>query len=507
MFRLFRAAVLAAFAVLWLAGPLAAEPTRLVILHVNDWDQMDAVDGAGGAGRIAAVFKAERAAAAASGATVLATFGGDMISPSLLSGIDKGAHMIDLANAIGFDVAVLGNHEFDFGPEVLKARVEESAFRWLGGNVAYQGQPGFPGVADAQMVEVGGFKIGILGLVTPDTVVLSSPGPDVVFEPYADVAGRIVKALRDQGADMVIALSHEEFIHDLELLQKVAGIDVVLGGHDHLALTYFDGKKVLMKAGSQGTYVARLSLTIDRIEGRSGPQVVWTPEFAQIHTGSITPDPEVQAKVDAYLAKLDADLGEAIGTAETELDSRRTTVRGGEATIGNLIADAMRDALDADIAITNGGGIRGDVAYPAGTTVTRKIVLSELPFGNRTIKLQLTGAQVLEALENGVSQVEQAGGRFPQVSGLTFAYSVAKPAGSRVSDVMVGGQPLDPAANYTLATNDFMARGGDGYAVFTRGVVLVDARAAGLMATQVMDHIAAKGTVAPTVEGRSRRID
>lgn len=507
MSRLLRTAVLAAVALLWLAGPLAAAPARLVILHVNDWDRIEAVDGAGGAGRIAAVVKAEKARAAEAGATVIVTFGGDMISPSLLSGIDKGANMIDMANAVGIDYAVLGNHEFDFGPEVLQARVGESTFRWLSGNTSMKGQANFPGVADATIVEVGPYKVGILGLTTPDTVNVSSPGPDVTFEPYGVAGPRIAKVLKDQGADMVIALSHEDYTGDLALMRAAPAIDLVLGGHDHLALALYDGKHAVFKAGSQGTFVGRLTLTVDKTEGRSGPRVTWTPDFALIHTAAVTPDPEVQAKVDGYMAKLDAELGQALGTTTVELDSRRATVRGGEATIGNLIADAMRVGTGADAAITNGGGIRGDTSYPAGTTLTRKSVLAELPFGNRTLKLAVKGADILAALENGVGKIEEGAGRFPQVSGIGFAYATAKPAGARVSDVTVGGRPLDPAATYTLATNDFMARGGDGYSIFVPARQLIDARSAGLMASQVMDYVAARGTVSPTIEGRSRRLD
>lgn len=505
--RLVRAALLAVATALWLAGPLAAEPAKLVILHVNDWDRIEAVDGAGGAARIAAVIKAEKARAEAAGATVIVTFGGDLISPSLLSGIDKGANMIDMAGAVGIQYAVLGNHEFDFGPEVLETRVAESPFRWLAGNVAAKGLPNFPGVADATMVEAGGYKIGLLGLTTPETPLLSSPGPDVGFEAYASAGPRLAKSLRDKGADVVIALSHNDYTEDLALMQAAPGIDIVLGGHDHLALTHYDGRHAVLKAGSEGIFVGRLVLTVDKVEGRNGPKVVWTPDFAQIHTGAVTPDPDVQAKVDTYLARLDSELGQAIGTTTTELDSRRATVRGGEAAIGNLIADAMRAATGADVAITNGGGIRGDTTYPAGSILTRKTVLAELPFGNRTLKLEVTGAALLAALENGVSQVEDGAGRFPQVSGIGFAYRPGQPAGQRVSDVTVAGRPLDPAATYTLATNDFMARGGDGYTAFASARRLVDANAAQLMAGQVGDFVAAKGTVAPAVEGRIRRID
>ena len=188
----------------------------------------------------------------------------------------------------------------------------------------------------------------------------------------------------------------------------------------------------------------------------------------------MTPDPETQKMVEALKDKLDKSLNVEIGTTETPLDSRRNVVRTEEAAIGDLIADAMRGANGADIAITNGGGIRGDKQYAAGTVLTRRDILTELPFGNVTVVTQITGQQVNEALENGVSQVEDGAGRFPQVSGLKMVVDLKQPAGSRVVSVTVGDKPLDPAATYKVATNDFMLHGGDGYTALTGGKVLID---------------------------------
>jgi 5'-nucleotidase / UDP-sugar diphosphatase len=177
-------------------------------------------------------------------------------------------------------------------------------------------------------------------------------------------------------------------------------------------------------------------------------------------------------------------------------------VRGGEAAMGNLVADALRASVGADVAITNGGGLRADKQYEAGQKLTRRNILAEMPFGNTTVLLEVTGAQIKAALENGVSQVRELGGRFPQVSGIVAEVDVKEPVGSRVKSVKINGQPLDPANTYKLATNDFMARGGDGYRVFTEAKSLVDVSASQLMATQVIDYIAKAGKVAPKVEGR-----
>ena len=459
---------------------------------------MSGSKGAGGAARIAAVVAEERARAEAAGGHAIVTFGGDMISPSLMSGIDKGAHMIALADAVGFDVGVLGNHEFDFGAGVLRQRLSESRMTWLAGNVRYKGRAGFPGTRATTMVEKGGYRIGFLGLVTPETVEISSPGPDVSFAPMADVGAALARELWRAGADLIVALTHEEIAGDLALLAAAKEIDIVLGGHDHLLLARYDGRQAILKAGSQGKHVGVLHLRIERRKNR----VVWSPGFRLRSTAGLAGDAAIAEKVAGYRGRLDRDLGAVIGETGTALDTRRVPVRSGETAFGNLLADAMRAATGSDIALTNGGGIRGDTTYPAGTGITRKLVLTELPFGNRTVKLRLTGARVRQALENGVSQVERAAGRFPQVSGLAFAFDPRKPPGSRIIRVTVGGAALDPGGTYTLATVDFLARGGDGYTAFRSGEVLIDSRSGGLTAGQLIDRIAASGTVSPGIEGR-----
>ena len=170
--------------------------------------------------------------------------------------------------------------------------------------------------------------------------------------------------------------------------------------------------------------------------------------------------------------------------------------------MGNLVAEALREMLQADVALVNGGGIRGNRLYDAGTTLTRRDVLQELPFGNPAVLVELSGADLLAALENGVSQVENKAGRFPQVAGLRLTYNPEKPAGSRVLDVQVGEKALDRTATYRVATSDFLLKGGDGYSSLSRGKVLIDVSGGTLMATTVMRYITTKGSVAPQVDGR-----
>lgn len=500
MLSTLRTLLLVLVAVAALAGPAAAEPLKLVLLHLNDWDKMD------GAGKVAAVIAEEKKAATAEGAAVLVTFGGDLISPSLMSGIDKGAHMIELAEQVGVQYATPGNHEFDQGDDVLKARIAESDFKWISSNVTLDGGA-FPGVEGAQIVEIEGYKIGLIGLTTPDTTFLASPGPGVKFEEYGSAATRDAAALKEQGADFVIVISHGGETLERELTRTVKDVDLVLGGHDHLARTVYDGRDITASAGSQGEFIAKTTVTLDRIEKRGKLRLVWSPTFDLIATAPATPDPKVQAQVDEYTAALDRELGQVIGSTSVEMDTRRASIRSMETAFGNLVAEASRAATGADVGFANGGGIRGDTVYPAGTELTRKTVLTELPFGNSTVKLELSGAQLREALEHGVSGIEDGQGRFPQVSGLTFSFDGSKPVGSRVTEVTVGGKPLDDGATYTLATNDYVGGGGDGYGVFRKAKVLIDGDAGGLLASQVIRYIEEKGTVATAVDGRIKRLD
>jgi 5'-nucleotidase len=162
----------------------------------------------------------------------------------------------------------------------------------------------------------------------------------------------------------------------------------------------------------------------------------------------------------------------------------------------------MRASVGADIALTNGGGIRGDTVYEPGTELTRKMVLSELPFGNVTVKLEISGTTLLAALEHGVAKVEDSRGQFLHVSGMSYVFDPAQPAGSRVVSVQVGHQPLDPNATYTLATNDFIAKGGDDYGILQGLKRLIDPSAGTLIAAAVMNYLEAQGSIAPTLEGR-----
>lgn len=474
-----------------------AEPVTVTILHVNDLDRMEEQKGQGGVARLVGAIKAEKARAE----NVIVTHGGDAISPSLLSGFDQGAHMIALFNSVGFDAMAVGNHEFDFGPAIATERFREATFPILSANAIDADGEVVDGAQASILIERAGYTFGIFGLTAASTAVKSSPGSVTFLDPV-EVAAEQAKALRDKGADVVIALAHTDLGEDAALF-RAGSVDLILSGDDHILSSQYDGKTALVESGSQADYVTVVTLTLDRVKARDGsPRVTWEPSFRTINTRSVEPDPKMAAEVQVFLDKLSNELDVEIGTTATAMDSTRPVIRAREAAIGNLIADAMRKATEADLALTNGGGIRAERAYAPGTKLTRRDIQSELPFGNKTVTLRLTGAEIIAALENGFGRIEDMSGRFPHVSGMRVVYDPSAKPGSRVVSVMVGDAPLDENRTYVLATNDFLARGGDGYDVFVDAPRVIDEIAGRLMAAQVIEYVEAAGTVSPAVEGR-----
>ena len=438
--------------ILALAGSAHTAPVTITFLHTNDVYEIAPKNGRGGLAELATLLQQERAAAEHS----ITTFGGDLISPSVLSALTDGAQMIELYNLLGTDIAVLGNHEFDFGPGVAALRIEESRFPWLGTNVlGADGKPAV-GTVDLHTMDVGGYRIGFFGLLAPETEVLSSPGPGITITPPIATATAAVERLKEQGAEVIVALTHDDLADDRELARSVDGIDLILGGHDHEPITFYEGDTLIVKAGYDAHYLAAIDLRVDRVTGRDAEAVEVIPSWRYLSTAGVAPDPEIKALVDRYEGELDEELAVPIGTALVLLDSRRVSVRTAETNFGNLVADAMRAGVDAEVALTNGGGIRGDRTYDPGTVLTRKDILSELPFGNVTVLIELSGADLLAALENGVSDVENTAGRFPQVSGMSFTYDPTRPPGSRIVAVEVAGEPLDLGRIYRVATNEYV---------------------------------------------------
>lgn len=483
------------FCVLLFTVSALAEGTKITFLHTNDMGELSAKKGYGGFPQLVTLLKAERNRSPHS----ITTFGGDLISPSLMSGLSKGVEMVQMMNAIKMDVAVLGNHEFDFGPEITKERVSESEFPWLGTNT--RGSNGEPvaGAKEYLMKEVAGFKIGFFGLTTPETVSLSSPGKSVTFLDILTTANKSVSDLKAQGADIIVALTHMDLSDDIRLAREVKGLQLILGGHDHRTFASVENGVSILQAGSDLRYLGVVDLILERKEKRGKKYISVIPSWQILTTAGVSGDPEIEKIVKAYEGKLDERLNIVVGASELPLDTRRTSVRSKHTKFGELIALAMKREVGADFGFTNGGGIRGDREYAAGAMLTRKDILKELPFGNVTVLLEISGENVRQLVEHGVSKVEEGAGRFGHYSGLSYEYDVAKTAGERVRNINIKGAPLDPLKTYTVATNDYVAGGGDGFAMLPLGKAIVDKSAGTLMATTVMKFIRDNGGVSPSL--------
>jgi 2',3'-cyclic-nucleotide 2'-phosphodiesterase (5'-nucleotidase family) len=343
-------------------------------------------------------------------------------------------------------------------------------------------------------------RIGLTGATLDETPAISSP-EDLQFLPTVATVKTQAELLRREGADFVVAVVHAERKQDYELV-SARTIDLVLTGHDHDLFVNYDGRNAVVESSYDAHYVVAIDVTISVKEADGQRSVTWWPQFRVIDTATVTPDPEVAAAVAEFEQELAREMNAAVGTTAVELDSRNATVRTREAAIGNLIADAMRVGGKADVAIMNGGGIRAGRVYPPGTAISRRDVLEEVPFSNRVVTMDLSGAALRRAIEHGLGQLPNAGGRFPQVSGMTIIADPSFPAGSRVISIRVGKAPLDAKKMYRVATNDFLSRGGDGYSMFIDASRLLPDPDAPLLANEVMTYIRKLGTVKTGVEGR-----
>ena len=371
--RLATGMLLVPLASLRLVGPAAAATSRVTFILVNDiylmGDQMMA-DGRrrGGFARLAAVVKAEQAKARNSGGHAIFAHAGDTLSPSLMSGIDEGAHIITLTNLIPPDIFAPGNHEYDFGKAVFLQRMADAKFPLYAANLrGPDGQP-LPRFKDRSIVTVDGVRIGLTGATYDDSERASSPG-DLKFLPTVATIREQAQALRREGADFVVAVIHATRQQGYEIF-RTGTVDLLLTGHTHDLFIEYDGRAAMVESNHDAHYVTAIDVAIDVKEEDGRRTVTWWPQFRVIDTATVTPDPEVAAVVATFEGELSKQLDTPIGTTAVELDSRNATVRTREAAIGNLIADALRWSAQTDVAVTNGGGIRGGKIYPPGTTLT-----------------------------------------------------------------------------------------------------------------------------------------
>lgn len=503
----------------------------LNILHINDWhsriesnnkyestcstEEETKGECFGGAARLVTAIAAERKKL--EGQNVLLLNGGDNFQGSLFYTTYKGKTEAEFLNQMKFDAMTVGNHEFDDGEDALAPFLDVITFPVLSANVkASAAAKVGDRIKPSVVIELGGQKIGIIGAVTNDTPDLATPGPNITIEDDIKTITAEVEKLKGQGVNKIIALTHVGYPRDKEMIAKIPGVDVVVGGHSHSLLSNTDpkaegpyptmvdnpdGYKVpVTQAASYSKLLGEFKVVFDDngvVKEASGNPIPLDK--------SVTPDPQVLARIKELGAPIEELKAKQVGETTAAIDGSRESCRARECTMGNLVSDAVLDRVKGqgvEIVFTNGGGLRASIDQGK---VSMGEVLTVLPFQNTVATFKIPGKTVVDALEHGVSAVEEGKGQFPQVAGLKYSFDKSAPAdGGRIKsvEVMEGGQwkPIDPAKEYIVATNNYVRQGGDGYKQFIDGK---DAYDYGPSLEQVVaDYIGAHSPYTPKLEGR-----
>ncbi len=506
-------------AALAISAPAAMADFSLTILHTNDFhDRFEPInkydsgcneeDNAAGEcfGGMARMVTAIEDAKARHD-TYLLVDAGDQFQGTLFYQYYKGQTAAEFMNQLGYDAMAVGNHEFDDGPEALLEFAKLASFPVLMSNADLSGEPELAEVIEKSVVlEKDGERIGVIGLTPINNDELASPGPNIVFTDPSPAVQAEVDKLEADGVNKIILLSHSGYPTDLVIALNTSGVDVIVGGHSNTLLSNSDEDAsgpypdvvngvAIVQAYAYGKYLGELNVTFD-----DDGNVTETSGDPVLIDATVEEDADVKARVATLAQPLEEIRQRVVAEAAEPIGGDREVCRSKECSMGSLIADAMLARVKdqgIDIAIQNGGGIRASI--DAGP-VTMGEVLTVLPFQNTLSTFQVSGATVIEALENGVSQIEEGAGRFPQVAGMTYAFDPKAAPGSRISDVMVGGAPIDPAKVYGVVSNNYVRNGGDGYKMF------VDAENAYDFGPDLADvtaeFLAEQGPFKPYTDGR-----
>lgn len=515
------------------AAPAAADYT-LNILHINDLhsriepiNRFDSTCGAeddaegkcfGGIARVKTKIDERRDALTKTGQNVVVLDAGDQFQGSLFYTTYKGDAAVEFMNGMGFDAMAVGNHEFDDGPEALLKFIDSAEFPIISGNtLAGASSPLADKIAPYVIKEVGGEKIGILSVLATDTDETSSPGPTILLIEETNYLQGAVAELEAEGVNKIILLSHVGLPRDKEIAAAVDGIDVIVGGHSHTLLSNFrdgasdtypvmvanpSGQDVpIVQAYAYSKYLGELRVTFD--DDGNVTRAAGEPHLLD---AAVVADEAFAARVAELAGPIEELKGRPVGESAAAIDGDRTSCRAGECEMGNLVATAMLERVrdqGIDIAIQNGGGLRASIDEGQ---ITMGEVLTVLPFQNTLATFQLKGADVVAALENGVSRIEDGAGRFPQVAGLSYFFDADAEPGSRISGVMVmdadgNSAPLDNDATYGVVSNNYMRNGGDGYSMFETNAMNAYDFGPGLEQV-VADYLAANNPYSPFLDNR-----
>src|SRR6056297_318942 len=481
---------------------LVDEEVMISIVHTNDTHGRIVEDGyAGNIGfaKIATLIENKRA----ENPNTLVLDAGDALHGQTIAQLNEGESVVKIFNEIGYDAMTAGNHDFNYGKERLLELSEMAEFPILAANIYADSYENF--LPEYVIKEVGGVKVGIFGLATPETKFKSHPKNTEGLEFFDSViiAKLMVAELKNQ-VDVVVALSHlgmdQSSTERSDLIAEyVDGIDLIVDGHSHTVLEegMMVGDTMIVQAGEYDKFLGVVDMVV---EGSNVKSI--TPSLIPQEEGiAVEPHSGVTEIIEEVQEENNLITEEVVVSSDIKLEGSREFVRTGETNLGNLITDAMVDFTGADLALTNGGGIRASIE--AGE-ITVGDVITVLPFGNYVVTIDVTGAELLEALEHGYSAYPESLGAFPHISGMNVVIDPSQEVGSRVVEVMVKGEELDMEASYSLATNDFLAAGGDGYAMF--GDNELSALYPGLDEI-LIEYIREYGTEGSSVEGRIQTVD
>jgi 5'-nucleotidase len=534
----------AALGLLVFAGVLASgedQPARFTILQLNDVYKVEGLEHCqvGGLGRVRTIRKQLEA----EGREVLVLHAGDAFFPSVMSKYLRSQPMIRCLNLLDGDadafdqrfVMVPGNHEFDDkDPGLFLGRVAQSDFRYVATNTRYRqtkkgvGAPlswRLKNVHETLVLDVGGVKVGLLG-ITCDAQ--RRDWIEFGYTPAAiDATVRsAIDSLKKEGARTIVAVTHQDFPEDARIAKAFPEIDLVIGGHEHFFMQKKVGNTWITKADSDARTVVVLDVTVPA----SGPIEV-TPRKVALGP-DVLPDDAVAAEASRSILELakavkdktGRDLEQTVALTEHALEGVEPAVRGRETALGNFLCDVVRGRMETDVALVNGGAIRINDDVPAGTAMTVYDLEGVFFFDNDLVAFELTGAQLLDVLRNGVSRAHLGHGRFLQVSGVRFKYHVEGTADDptfRIDasdvEVSVGGKlsALDLGRKYTVSTLDYVWEHGsrDGFALFAKGdggtspPLLERPRTGWRAATEDALRTLPGGRITTKIEGRITRVE
>ena len=434
---------------------------------------------------------------------VLFLFGGNSLGPSPLSSFDKGAHIIGLLNLLEPAVMAVARRDFIHKEDELTLRSMEAAFPFICANIADPLLPtkGLDGIEKTQIITIDNHKIGFIALASPDlgtTYILHRASVTGGFNLLPQLAAE----LRSKKVELIVAMA--DFIpENPEKLLAESGVDILIVTTGSINKADIFGNKVYARQGKTPEALIIDVAFHNTPQGTTPSSNSWTlktPYFIPLK--GMPDNQKMKETVHDYTKSLALLLNIPLATTTEPIDTRTEQVRSGENAFGNLVADALRDYYEADIAIINSGGIRGNQIYPAHTVLTRQDILAELPLHDESILLEVTGDIILQTLEYGVNTTKDNKGRFPQVSGITFTYDPNAPAGKKIISANINGTPINPKAKYSLATILFLVKNGDGLTTFNNCPPLPTRMPEQSLAEIVRAYINKKMIIAPVIEQR-----